>query len=65
VATLYARAVGSTLPVEEVVSQGSTRATVILSKWNEPIHVAAPAAERFPGYEAVKPYLRKTPQPTG
>jgi hypothetical protein len=27
--------------------------------------VAAPAAERFPGYETVKPYLRKTPQPTG
>jgi len=23
------------------------------------------AAERFPGYETVKPYLRKTPQPTG
>ena len=47
------------------MSQGSTRATVILSKWNEPIHVAAPATERFPGYETVKPYLRKTPQPIG
>ena len=23
------------------------------------------AAERFPGYETIKPYLRKTPQPTG
>jgi thioredoxin-dependent peroxiredoxin len=23
------------------------------------------AAEKFPGYETVKPYLRKTPQPTG
>ena len=23
------------------------------------------AADRFPGYETVKPYLRKTPQPTG
>jgi alkyl hydroperoxide reductase subunit AhpC len=23
------------------------------------------AAERFPGYETLKPYLRKTPQPTG
>jgi alkyl hydroperoxide reductase subunit AhpC len=23
------------------------------------------AAEKFPGYETIKPYLRKTPQPTG
>jgi hypothetical protein len=41
--TLYARAVGTPRPVQEVTSQGSARATVTFSKWNEPLHVAAPA----------------------
>jgi hypothetical protein len=42
-ATLYGRAAGPPLPVRDVVSQGSSaRATVTFSKWNEPIHVAAP-----------------------
>ncbi len=44
VATLYAQAAGPPLPVEEVLSNGSTRGTVILSKWNEPIGVTAPTA---------------------
>lgn len=40
--TLYARVVGSPLPVEDVVSQGSARATATFSNWNDPIHVATP-----------------------
>jgi hypothetical protein len=41
-ATLYGRAAGPPLPVQDVVSQGSARATVTFSNWNGPIHVATP-----------------------
>ena len=43
VATLYTRASGSPLPVEEVSTFGKARLTVTLSKWNQPVHVATPA----------------------
>ena len=42
VATLYARAAGSPLPVKEVVGQGNMRSTVTFSNWNEPIHLPTP-----------------------
>ena len=43
VATLYARASGSPLPVQEVIGRGSRQATVTFSKWNQPVHLAIPA----------------------
>jgi hypothetical protein len=43
-ATLYAQATGSPLPVRETVSQPNLRLTVTLGNWNEPIHVAIPKA---------------------
>jgi hypothetical protein len=43
-ATLYARAAGKPLPVEEVASQPNVGLTVTLGNWNEPIHLATPKA---------------------
>ena len=40
--TLYAQAKGQHLPEREVVTQGRSRVTVTLSRWNEPVTVAAP-----------------------
>ena len=42
VATLYARAAGTALPVEQRASSGGNLISVIFSRWNEPIHVTAP-----------------------
>jgi hypothetical protein len=42
IATLYARANGSPLPVEEVIDQGNLRGTITLVNWNQPVHVATP-----------------------
>ena len=41
--TLYARAAGSPVPVQEVTTQGNARATVTFGKWNETVNVTAPA----------------------
>jgi hypothetical protein len=41
--TLYARAAGAPLPVQEVTTQGNARATVTFGKWNETVNVTAPA----------------------
>jgi hypothetical protein len=41
-ATLYARATGKPLPVEEIASQSKTRLTVVFSKWDEAIQIATP-----------------------
>jgi hypothetical protein len=41
--TLYGRATGSPLPVQEVTTQPGTRFTVTLGKWNEPVRITAPA----------------------
>lgn len=41
--TLYARASGAPLPVKEVVTAQSFRSTFVLSRWNEPVRVRAPA----------------------
>jgi hypothetical protein len=43
VRTIYAPASGSPLPVEEVTTQGKSRFTVVLSKWNEAVRVDVPA----------------------
>ena len=42
-ATLYARAKGAPLPVGEVETLGKAFAETLLSKWNEPVIVSAPA----------------------
>lgn len=42
IATVYARATGPPLPVQQVVRQPNARLTVTLDRWNEPIHVATP-----------------------
>ena len=41
-ATLYGQRAAPPLPVEEILSQGSSRGTVVFSKWNEPIDATAP-----------------------
>jgi hypothetical protein len=41
--TLYARAVGSPLPVMEVTVLGTFRLTATFDRWNESLHVATPA----------------------
>ena len=43
--TLYARATGPPLPVEEdATAGGKVRFRVTFSRWNEPLHVAIPAS---------------------
>jgi hypothetical protein len=42
-ATLYVRATGTHLPVEEVASEGQLRVSVVFSNWNERVSVSAPA----------------------
>jgi hypothetical protein len=42
VVTLYGRAAGSPLPVEERASNGKARLDVMLGRWNEPIRVVVP-----------------------
>ena len=42
-ATLYVRAAGPPLPVSEVATEGTIRASVVFSKWNERVTVSAPS----------------------
>ncbi len=42
-ATLYVRAAGTPLPVSEVATEGTIRASVVFSKWNERVTVSAPS----------------------
>jgi hypothetical protein len=42
VETLYAKAIGSPLPVKELASQGTMHFAATFGRWNEPIHLAKP-----------------------
>jgi hypothetical protein len=42
-ATLYARATGTPLPIEEVSTDADGRSTTTFSGWDEPLHVTVPA----------------------
>jgi len=42
VGTLYARATGAPLPVEQVMLQGKQRFVATFDKWNAPLHLTAP-----------------------